>query len=102
MHMQHKWKEARETHAQGKTNKHPSKIELCTVKPRSLRIQSTAITKNNICCHISAADTHWSSIMSSQEQAMMYPAEDAIMAWTEDTSLRKSERKNMHERQQGD
>ncbi len=32
-------------------------------------------------------------MMSSHEQAMMYPAEDAIMAWTEDTSLRKGERK---------
>lgn len=31
-------------------------------------------------------------MMSSHEQAMMYPAEDAMMAWTEDTSLRKGER----------
>ena len=37
----------------------------------------------------SNACPYWSSMMSSQEAAMMRPAEEAMMACTDDTSLRQ-------------
>lgn len=31
--------------------------------------------------------TYWSSMMSLQEEEIMYPAEEAMTAWTDDTNL---------------
>lgn len=32
--------------------------------------------------------TYWSSMMSLHDEEMMYPAEEAMTAWTDDTNLR--------------
>lgn len=37
---------------------------------------------------VTSRRTYWSSMMSLQEEAMMYPAEEAMTAWIDDTNLK--------------